>query len=95
LKVLQSLSEEELEDLLTYLEVESSKYLESILPPKTDFSVLISIKRVSEGVDVSIEVMIRGRLANYSEEAKMAMNYAKRKLIEWLENYIQKRASSS
>lgn len=76
--------------MISYLEKETSKYLEEILPPKTDFSVSISIARREEGVDVSVEVSIRGRLQEYREEAKSAINYARNKLIEWLELHREK-----
>ncbi|MEM0031210.1 MAG: hypothetical protein QXV48_02620, partial [Desulfurococcaceae archaeon] len=60
-------------------------YLKQILPPKTDFNVSVSVERKTDAVTVSIDVTIRGRLEQYSREAKDAVNYAKRKLIEALE----------
>jgi hypothetical protein len=79
-----------LEELVLYLEKETSEYLERLLPPRTDYSVSISINKEREGVDVALEVLIRGRLEEFREEARDAVSYARRKLIDWLEAYKSK-----
>lgn len=45
----------------------------------------MSIIRGENRVDVVVDVSIRGRLKQYSAEARDAVNYAKKKLVEILE----------
>lgn len=84
------MSDDELEELVTIVEKETSEYLKQSLPPKTDFNVSVSIEKTGEAVNVSIDVTIRGRLQEYREEARDAVNYAKRKLVEVLESMRNK-----
>ncbi|MEM0001851.1 MAG: hypothetical protein QW211_03020 [Desulfurococcaceae archaeon] len=85
MEILRKMSDEELEKLVVTVEEETNDYLKQILPPKTDFNVSVSVERKTDAVTVSIDVTIRGRLEQYGREAKDAVNYAKRKLIEALE----------
>jgi predicted RNA-binding protein Jag len=84
------MSDDELEELVTIVEKETSEYLKQLLSPKTDFNVSVSIEKTGEAVNVSIDVTIRGRLQEYREEARDAVNYAKRKLVEVLESMRNK-----
>lgn len=88
LAILQEINDEELEEILTTVEKETSEYLEQVLPPKTEFNISICVSKKSEGFDFSIEVSIRGRMElreSYSRFAQDAVNYAKKKLIDLIE----------
>lgn len=89
LSILTAIPEDEVEKLITILEKEAERVLESRLPPKTDYSVTISISRSKSHADVSVDVQVRGNVA-YSKELENAIldavNYVKKKLVEILED---------
>lgn len=82
-----SLPNDVLEEIASRIEKDTSSFLRERLPPRVDFNVSVSIIRDESGVDVIVDVSIRGRLEHYSVEAKDAINYAKKRLLEILEEF--------
>jgi len=86
--ILLSMPEDRLEELISALEKELEKYLENALPPKTDYSVVISVAKKEDRVDVALDVVIRGGAAHqgdFDKVASEAIGYAKRRLVKLLE----------
>lgn len=90
---LSNLREEELEELVNMLEKEAERYLERILPPKTDYSIVISIVRKSNQIDVILDIAVRGNIVysrDFSSIISETVKHVKEKLIETLESKLEK-----
>ncbi|MEM1642331.1 MAG: hypothetical protein QXO48_03595 [Desulfurococcaceae archaeon] len=89
---LSSLSEDELEELVDTLEREAEKHLEKILPPKTDYSIVISIVKKSNSVNVVLDITVRGSIAysrDFNNVVAETIKHIRDKLTEVLESRVK------
>ncbi|MEM1833915.1 MAG: DUF3194 domain-containing protein [Thermosphaera sp.] len=95
---INDISLEAMEEIASSVEDAVNAYLREHLPVDEDFSIVVSIEREGDSLNIAIDVGVRGALGNvvnYEEFVENAIQYARKRLEEKLKDFTARVSSDS
>jgi hypothetical protein len=87
---INEITPELMEELASLAEEKISSFLNENLPFKGDFSIIVSIEKVNDSLNIAFDVGVRGGfkdMVDYNEYIEKAIQYARKFLEEKLKEY--------
>uniref|UniRef100_A0A7C2BKU5 DUF3194 domain-containing protein n=1 Tax=Thermosphaera aggregans TaxID=54254 RepID=A0A7C2BKU5_9CREN len=87
---ISKITPEVMEELASLAEEKISSFLNENLPFKGDFSIIVSVEKVNDSLNIVLDVGVRGGfkdMVDYNEYIEKAIQYARKFLEEKLKEY--------